>query len=130
MPPLILLALAAGKRFLNGNLVLALAIAAAVTAIPLVVAWWHHDIKKAAVSDRDRTWSAALGKARAAETALRQRQAKAAEAAAEAERVKLRQERDDAAGRADVLETTLRALRRPDGRLIIYPKALVEELRK
>ncbi len=130
MPPLILLALAAGKRFLNGNLVLALAITAAVTAIPVLAAWWHHDIKRAAVSDRDRTWSAELGKARASQIALRQRQARAAEVAAEAERARLRKERDDAAGRADALESTLRALRRPDGRLIIYPAALVEELRK
>ena len=32
--------------------------------------------------------------------------------------------------RADQLEQVLRKLRRPDGRLIVYPATLVEELRK
>lgn len=130
MPVLLSWALGAGWRFVNANLLVACAIAAAATAVPVVLVWWHHDATSAAVSDRDRTWTSKLDKARAAHAALRGRQVKAAEAAAESERATLRKERDAAAEKADQLEQVLRKLRRPDGRLIVYPATLVEELRK
>lgn len=130
MPVLLQLALGAGWRFVNANLLVACAIAAAATAVPVVLVWWHHDATSAAVSDRDRTWTSKLAKSKAAIDAKHRLQAAAADAAAEAERAKLREERDVAAQRADALEAVLRNLRRPDGRLIIYPAPLVEELRK
>ena len=70
MPVMLSLALSAGWRFVNANLLVACALAAAATAIPTALIWWHHDATRAAVGDRDRTWQSQIGKAQAANAML------------------------------------------------------------
>lgn len=122
--------LSGGKRWFNASTVTAIAVALVVVALVGGAGLAWHSIRAAAIAETEARKDAEIAAAKAAADKARADANLRAQLAAEAARAEAADDLNALADQATSLERELARLRATEGNPIIYPRSLVQELRK